>query len=176
MFLGWLCKTLLPMTQSQLTPRFKTDDSARALLGQKAKQQYYYNGQARDLPPIPAGDGVRIQLPGEKTWTPGVCTGSRGPRSCGVHVGEQEFRRNRRQLLHTQETINPDVEMQCDRPAAEEQQPDQAVPPPDAMGPPTVSPAPQQQPLRRSERRVASHRSGSQTMYLCKWIYIYIYI
>ena len=141
-FLGRRCKTLLPMTQSQLTPQYKTDDSARALLRQKAKH----------LPPIPAGDGVRMQLPGEKTWTPGVCTGSRGPRSYGVCVGEQEFRRNRRQLLHTQETVNPDVEMQSDRPAAEEPQPDQAVPPPDAMAPPTVSPEPQQQPLRRSER------------------------
>ena len=141
------------MTQSQLTPQYKTDDSARALLGQKAKQQYYYNRQARDLPPIPAGDGVRMQLPGEKTWTPGVCTGSWGPRSYGVRVREQEFRRNRRQLLHTQETINPDVEMQSDRPAAEELQPDQAVPPPDAIGPPTLSPAPQQQLLPPSERR-----------------------
>ena len=40
----------------------------------------------------------------EKTWTPGVCTGQSGPRSYKVKVGDQEYRRNRRQLIQTNES------------------------------------------------------------------------
>ena len=146
-----------------LTPQYQTDSVARALLGQKAKQQHYYNRQARDLPPIPEGDGVRMQLPGERTWTPGVCTGSRGPRSYGVRVGEQEFRRNRRQLLHTREPVIPETETQEETPAAREPQAladqpggsedtPQTPTPPDAMAPNTARPLPQPtQALLRSE-------------------------
>ena len=45
-----------------------------------------------------------MQLPGEKTWTPGICTGQSGPRSYKVKVGNQEYRRNRRQLVQTNES------------------------------------------------------------------------
>ena len=47
-----------------LEPQYQTADAARALVIQKTKQQ------AQDLPPIPTGDGVRMQLAG-------VCTGYR---------------------------------------------------------------------------------------------------
>ena len=47
---------------------------------------------------------MRVQLPGEKMWTPGVCTGQSGPRSYKVKVGDQEYRRNRRQLIQTNES------------------------------------------------------------------------
>ena len=69
-------------------------NQAGALDGQKAKQQHYYKGQAQHIPPIPTGDGVRMQLAGPKTWTLGVFTELRGPRSYRVRVGEQEFPRN----------------------------------------------------------------------------------
>ena len=158
-FLGRRCKTLLPTTHVRLKPQYPTDDAAQALLGQKAKQRHYYNRQVKDLSPIQEGDGVRVQLPGEKTWTPSVCTGSRGTRSYGVRVGGQEFRRNRRQLLHTQEQ----VETEGDLPPTREPQTlaDQPVHrgealtpiPPDAVGPTTTSPpCPALQSLRRSER------------------------
>jgi hypothetical protein len=158
-FLGRRCKTLLPTTHVRLKPQYPTDDAAQALLGQKAKQRHYYNRQVNDLSPIQEGDGVRVQLPGEKTWTPSVCTGSRGTRSYGVRVGGQEFRRNRRQLLHTQEQ----VETEGDLPPTREPQTlaDQPVHrgealtpiPPDAVGPTTTSPpCPALQSLRRSER------------------------
>ena len=44
-----------------------------------------------------------MQLPGEKTWTPGVYMGQRDPRSYKVKVGDQEYRCNRRQLIQTNE-------------------------------------------------------------------------
>ena len=37
-------------------------------------------------------------------WTPGVCTGQSGPCSYKVKVGDQEYCRNRRQLIQTNES------------------------------------------------------------------------
>ena len=108
-FLGRRCRTLLPMTETLLEPAYDTTADARALLGQKAKQAYYYNQHTRDLPPINAGETVRMQLPGQKQWTQGTCTGTQGPRSYGVKVGETEYRRNRRQLLSKKEVPLPEV-------------------------------------------------------------------
>jgi len=44
-----------------------------------------------------------MRLPGEKTWSPGTCTGKVGPRSFRVQVGDAVYRRNRRQLMKTGE-------------------------------------------------------------------------
>ena len=104
-FFGRRCRTLLPMTQLQLEPQFSTADNARALQGQKAKQQYYYNRNAKDLTPITAGATVQMRLPRQTTWTQGICTGQCGPRSYKVQVGHREFRRNRRQLIPTKEPV-----------------------------------------------------------------------
>ena len=50
-----------------------------------------------------------MQLPGQKQWTQGTCTGTQGPRSFGVKVGETEYHRNRRQLLRKKEVPLPEV-------------------------------------------------------------------
>lgn len=102
--LGRRCRTFLPMANCQLAPQYPTAEATPALQGQKVKQQYYYKRQAKD-PPIPTGEAVRMRLPDQNTWTPGVCTGPRRPRSYGVQVGGREFRRNRRQLLCTKEPL-----------------------------------------------------------------------
>ena len=65
---------MLPMTGAVLQSKYSTAEDERALQGQKAKQQHYYNQHARDLSPIEAGDTVRMRLPGESTWSKGVCT------------------------------------------------------------------------------------------------------
>ena len=120
-FLGRRCRTLLPITNAQLVPQYPTAEMSRALAGQKAKQQHYYDKHAKDLPRISAGDTVRMRLPGQKNWTQGVCTGLQGPKSYGVRVGNHEYRRNRRQLLHTKEPLPLDLpieEPSKDAPAA----------------------------------------------------------
>lgn len=168
-FFGRRCKTLLPMTHSQLEPQYPTADDAQALKGQKAKQQLYYNRSAKDLPPIPRGASIRMRLPGQTLWTPGICTGHCGPRSYKVRVDGREFRRNRRQLVHAEEqppVEPPPIEQDV---TAESGDQDAAVPteqqvpePPRSLeseSPPTtqthtpVSPRPPTpQPLRRSGR------------------------
>ena len=52
-----------------------------------------------------------MRLPGQTTWSAGACTGLVGPRSYEVKVGESVYRRNRRQLIHTNEPL-PIVESQ----------------------------------------------------------------
>jgi hypothetical protein len=135
------------MTNAQLMPLYPTADAARALQGQKAKQQHHYDKHARDLSPITAGDTVRMRLPGQKTWTPGICTGLLGPRSYGVRVGDREYRRNRRQLLHTKEQLpreSPIVELGSDTPVAgQEDSPSMGERPDRSEAPdPPESPAP----------------------------------
>ena len=64
------------MTELMLKPAYDTITDAQALKGKRAKQPYYYDRQARDLPPIAVGETVRLRLPGKKRWTSGICTGT----------------------------------------------------------------------------------------------------
>ena len=154
------------MTNGQLQPQYSTQEAARALQDQKTKQKHYYDRHAKDLPPIPAGEVVRMRLPGEKTWTPGVCTGSQGPRSYGVQVGGRDFRRNRRQLLHTHEELSektPTEELSTEPQPVTQEMPNFPEEPVDTANdlkspthaPPLTTPntgTPTPQPQRRSER------------------------
>ena len=79
----------------------ETKEDKQALNHMKDKQKFYYNHQAKPLTPLTTREMVRMQLPGEKTWTPGVCMGQSGPWSYKVKVGDQEYRRIRCQLLQT---------------------------------------------------------------------------
>ena len=54
------------MTEVMLKPSYDTAVDARALLGKKTKQAFYYNRQAQDLSQITTGETVWVQLPGEK--------------------------------------------------------------------------------------------------------------
>ena len=67
----------------------------------------------RPLKPLSPGDSVRMQLPGQKAWSPGVCAGLVGPRSYEVKVGDRTFVRNRRHLIKSEEPVvedTPEVE------------------------------------------------------------------
>ena len=104
-FLGRCCKTLLPFTVSLLHPRYPTEEDTDALNGQKRRQEFYYNRQVKPLKPIVPGDTIQMRLPGETTWTSGVCTDLVGPRSYKLRVGEKIYRRNRRQLIQADDPI-----------------------------------------------------------------------
>ena len=69
-------------------------------------QQQYYNQHGRDLRPISPGETVRIRLPGQKTWSVGICKALVGPRSYEVNVGNTIYRRNRRHVIHTDELFD----------------------------------------------------------------------
>ena len=108
-FLGRRCKTLLPVTQQLLSPRYPVKDDARALRQQKLKQQHYYNRRGRPLKHIEQGDTVRIRLPGQSTWSCGICKTRVGPRSYEIEVGGATYRRNRSHIIPTKEQRDSDI-------------------------------------------------------------------
>lgn len=100
-FLGRRCKALLPMTVSKLQPAFPTDTEAQTR--QRGRQKFYYNQHVKALKHIQRGQTVRIRLPGQSTWSTGVCMGLVGPRSYEVQVRSTVYRRNRRHVMTTNE-------------------------------------------------------------------------
>ena len=60
--LGRRCRTLLPIADSLLKPRYDTDTDNRALIGIKQCQQYYYNRAVKPLKTITPGETVRRDL------------------------------------------------------------------------------------------------------------------
>ena len=104
-FLGRRCRTLLPVTETSLHPRYSTGKDIQACDTLKKKQKFYYNRQAKTLKPIIPGQSIRMRLPGQTTWSAGMCVGHVGPRSYVVKVGETQYRRNRRQLIQADEPL-----------------------------------------------------------------------
>ena len=112
--MGRRCKTLLQMAGTLQQPRHPTEAETRALTGMKERQSFYYNKNVRPLPAIDEGATVRMRLPGEKTWTPGKCTGHVGPRSYNVKIGATIYRRNRCQLVCAGEQPREEVDPNFD--------------------------------------------------------------
>ena len=52
---------------------------------------------------------MRMRLPGQQTWSTGVCAGSVGPRSYGVKVGGLTFVRNRRHLITSDDPVVQEI-------------------------------------------------------------------
>ena len=65
--------------------------------------------ETQELPPVGNGETVYMRLPGQSTWSRGMCTGLVGPRSYGVLVGEREFRSNRRHIIRSSEPFRPEI-------------------------------------------------------------------
>ena len=121
---GRACRTFLPTPRSNLLPTYPTPPP-RVFADNKLRQAKYYNRRTRPLTPLVVGQPIRMRLPGQRTWSPGVCTGRRirmglpgqrtwspgvctgtaGPRSYWVRVNDVTYRRNRRQLLATTDPL-----------------------------------------------------------------------
>jgi len=101
--MGRRCKTLLPIAGTLLMPHHNMEEETRASVGAKEQQRFYYNRNAKPLPLITPGETIRMRLPGEKHWTKGTCAHELGNRSYQVKVGSGKYRRNRRDLLKTDE-------------------------------------------------------------------------
>ena len=51
---------------------------------------------------------MRMRLPGNTTWMAGTCVSEAGPRSYKVQIGDSVYRRNRRQLIASDEPPGTD--------------------------------------------------------------------
>ena len=99
-------RTLLPMSTKLLQPETQPAIKDKLLLSQD-KQASYYNKVSRPLPAIQPGDVVRFKLPGKDTWTKALCKRQIAPRSYTVECNGKTYRRNRKHLRHTPETLEP---------------------------------------------------------------------
>ena len=79
------------MTVSKLQPVFSTDMKAQTW--QCGQQKIYYNQHVKASKHIQRGQTIRIRLPGQSTWSTGVCMGLARPRSYEVQVGSTAYRR-----------------------------------------------------------------------------------
>ena len=95
-------RTFLPRVRSTLTPSSPKSVQS-ALQSRKAKQARLYNRGTRSLRPLVSGQSIRMQLPGQSRWSVGVCVKPLSHRSYLVRVNGAHYRRNRRQLLATDE-------------------------------------------------------------------------
>ena len=99
---GRACRTFLPTPRSNLLPTYPTCGQ-RDLAARKVRQAKYYDRRTQPLLPLVRGQSIRMRLPGQRTWSSGICVGTAGPRSYWVRVRGVTYRRNRRQLLATSE-------------------------------------------------------------------------
>ena len=163
-FFGRRCKTLLPTHGTLLAPQYSTKGDTQAINRQKQRQQHYYDHHTKPLKPLTPGESVRMRLPGEKTWSPGVCEGLVGPRSYEVKVGDRIFVRNRRHLIKSDDLVAkdvPEVEEATQPESGETLHPQESapnpveeIPPPQPSGmtPARITPTPPSTGPRRSSR------------------------
>ena len=103
---GRRTRTCLPVAKTLLEPRVITN-VPKMIEMRKQKQKHYYDQHTHELPKLDNGDAIRMRLPGEKEWSLGQVIGDVGNRSYQVEVNGKQYRRNRRWLRATPETLEP---------------------------------------------------------------------
>ena len=97
-------RTKLPVLPSTLRP--KVVQGQDQLQQQKVKQAKHYDKGTKPLPPLQRGEIVRVRVKDE--WQPALVTGRhQSPRSYVINHQGREKRRNRSQLLKTDEKSLP---------------------------------------------------------------------
>lgn len=110
---GRRTQTLLPLSAALLKPETPQKVPSMLKAGQR-RQTRYYNRTAKSLVPLKPGDSVRLRLPGNSTWSPGICKEQVAPRSYIVESNGKVYRRNRRHLRKTSDMVpvhRPDIEL-----------------------------------------------------------------
>jgi hypothetical protein len=109
----------------------------------RGKAREYYNRGSKMLTELSEGDTIRIQLPGDKIRTKGIVIKKVGERSYLVKSRVGEYRRNRKDIIKTDE--DPPTETEMEEPDLDDYSPvqDQREP---------IVPDPPQQAPRRSGR------------------------
>ena len=155
-FLSRRTRTLLPTAHSLLAPSVSPSTQA-AVAEAKAKQAYYYNRQAQDLPPLQLNDAVRIQPPTTSApWGYGTVVAILPQRSYvgvetpdGSHLrrNRRHLRRNRRHRRRTrQSSVSLSSSSSLPQPSSRRSSSPEPVPSPRST--PSPPPGPQSRPKR----------------------------
>lgn len=106
LLMGRRLKSKIPVSKKLLMPKVFRQVRNR-LSHRQVKQKQYFDRGTRKLPELKKGEGVRIRQ--DNKWQPAVVLDKlQQPRSYIVQTPESRiFRRNRRYLLKTKETVCP---------------------------------------------------------------------
>lgn len=99
---GRRARTLLPVKEDFYEP-IPLPDVKKKIEKSHEKQAKYYDRGSIELVDLQIGDTIRMKLPGQKVWTKGIVLSKEGKRSYKVKVRGSVYRRNRRQLIKTDE-------------------------------------------------------------------------
>lgn len=105
--MGRRTKTLLPTTTKLLQPKIINPQTVQKELRQrKQRQKYYYDRHTTTLRPLAVGDTVMMKAKGK--WEPAtvIAISQDGPRSYIVNTPGGRYRRNRRHLKPTPNSLN----------------------------------------------------------------------
>ena len=123
--MGRRTRTLLPTSARLLKP--KLPEPVKELVTKKReKQAHYYNKGAKRLKELKQGDIVRTKpdpKDRKKVWKKATCLQEVAPRSYEVEIEGKRYRRNRKDLIATQESpaTNSHVEKPDEPPLSDDQ-------------------------------------------------------
>ena len=95
-----------PLQDPFASPWSATQTTVFDRRGHQHEQSTGYDMHTKPLKPLPPGDSVRMQLPGQKAWSPGVCAGLVGPRSYEVKAEDRILVQNHQHLIKSEEPVD----------------------------------------------------------------------
>ena len=137
LLMGRRIQTQLPITVNPLRPKVAQEVPTK-LQARQLKQKSYYDRTAHPLPPLAAGDTVRVRTKPQH-WEPAVLHKEAAPRSYIVKTRGRMLRSNRRDIVKTREpaplVLPPDedqaTEEERSRPTVKTREPAPLALPPD---------------------------------------------
>ena len=126
LLMGRRTRSIIPIKSTLLTPMtYNTKEVQSALTARQQTQKEYFDRSSKTLKPLVPGDTIRMRQ--GNTWEPAVLVGESKagePRSYMVRANNHEYRRNRKDILKTQETLHSELanSADSDRPAEDTRQ------------------------------------------------------
>ena len=126
LLMGRRTRSIIPIKSTLLTSMtYNTKEVQSALEARQQIQKEYFDRSSKALKPLEHGDTIRMRQ--GNTWELAVLVGESKagePRSYIVRVNNHEYRRNRKDILKTQETSHSELAASADsdRPAEDTRQ------------------------------------------------------
>ena len=126
LLMGRCTRSIIPIKSTLLTPKtYNTKEVQSALTSRQQTQKEYFDRSSKALKPLLPGDTIRMRQ--GNTWEPAVLvreSKAGEPRSYIVRANNHEYRRNRKDILKTQEILHSELadSGDSDRPAEDTRQ------------------------------------------------------
>ena len=112
LLMGRRTRSIIPIKSTLLTPMtYNTKEVQSALSARQQTQKENFDRSRKALKPLEPGDTIRMRQ--GNTWEPAVLVGESKkagePRSYIVRANNHEYRRNRKDIFKTQETLHSEL-------------------------------------------------------------------